>query len=113
MEYFCKTCKKKYASYQSLWNHNNTFHKDTKTDTILKKPVVFVCKTCKQEFTNRQTKWRHEKKCFKPNEPNNIITKVDEIETNLSKIADIQSQTLQLLKQIIQPQKSIKMIKNK
>jgi len=28
MEYFCKKCNKKYASYKSLWFHNYKFHKD-------------------------------------------------------------------------------------
>ena len=27
--YFCNICNKKYASYQSIWNHNNKFHKAT------------------------------------------------------------------------------------
>ena len=27
---FCNICNKKYASYQSLWNHNKKFHKATK-----------------------------------------------------------------------------------
>ncbi len=117
MEYFCNICKKQYASYQSLWNHNNTFHKNIKTNETTKKPLLFACKTCKQEFTNRQTKWRHEKKCIKPKETNNIKNQMEQIEkqTNdienqmeqiknqMVKLTDIQLITLQTIEQIIQP----------
>ena len=26
--YYCSICNKKYASYQSIWNHNKKFHRD-------------------------------------------------------------------------------------
>ena len=90
MEYYCKNCNKKYASYKSLWFHNYKFHKDDvtldvtdvtenskknskKSENIKKnrknvtKNVTkcnnFVCNNCNSSFNNRQSKWRHEKNC--------------------------------------------------
>ena len=34
--YFCNTCNKKYASYQSLWNHNKKFHRDKEITNVEK-----------------------------------------------------------------------------
>ena len=87
MEYYCKKCDKKYASYKSLWFHNYKFHKDDVTSTVTdvtenskknsencenikknRKNVtknVTKCNNCNSSFNNRQSRWRHEKNCIK------------------------------------------------
>ena len=57
-----------YSSYQSLWNHNNTFHKKKEEVKIENKD--HSCKICSKKFNNRQTKWRHEKTCSDSNQQN-------------------------------------------
>ncbi len=84
MDYFCKKCNKQYASYQSFWNHNNSFHKDNKENKG--KSKVYVCKNCLCEFTNRQTKWRHEKTCKKENETVILKSKIEQIEKDVEKL---------------------------
>jgi hypothetical protein len=93
MEYFCKVCKKKYASYKSLWFHNNKYHKETVVQEITTKEIPVVqnvvenvvlkneevnddckkCKKCGKTFCDRVYRWRHEKKCS----INNTINKTD------------------------------------
>ena len=34
MSYNCNECKKKYSSYNSLWNHNKKFHINKSTIEI-------------------------------------------------------------------------------
>ena len=75
----CKICNKYYASYKSLWNHNNKFHpdKDTKCSlnvvksdhdsshsVVINQPNT-NCKYCNKIFQNRSNRWRHEKTCSK------------------------------------------------
>ena len=74
MEYFCKKCNKQYASYQSLWNHKNTFHIQKEKE---KKEKEHICKFCYKEFNNRQTKWRHEKTCNHHNETSELKNKIE------------------------------------
>jgi len=112
MEYYCIGCKKKYASYKSLWFHNYKFHKTpvthnvtnvTKDDKYVTKNDIYVtnnvtnvtnnllkCKKCNEIFNNRQTKWRHEKKC-KVDEDN----KLKEIENNI-KMKELETEVLKL-----------------
>ena len=100
MEYFCKVCKKKYASYKSLWYHNNKYHKPDVNDdvNVSEKPVNvssiktsmfdneeeynYRCSKCNKPFKFRQGKWSHEKIC-KENEV--IIEKNKESEIELMK----------------------------
>ncbi len=84
MDYFCETCQKQYASYQSFWNHNNTFHKKQKKE----KKSVFACNMCNKEFSNRQTKWRHEKSCVKNNETDILKNKIEQIEKQMEKLKE-------------------------
>jgi hypothetical protein len=70
MEFYCNICNKKYKSYQSLWKHNNTFHKK------LKKEKEYLCIKCNKEFNNRQNKFHHQNKC-------NIIQKNNEEVANI------------------------------
>lgn len=87
--YICKICKKEYASYQSLWNHNNSFHKKEEIKTDNKE---HSCKMCNKKFNNRQTKWRHEKICNDNNQHNinniniQIPKEVSLIQTQYDKI---------------------------
>lgn len=81
MEYICNICNKQYKSYQSIWNHNNKYHKEychpklpfchlegenVTHDVIiynkeeqLKK--VIKCDKCNKIFKTRQSKSRHQK----------------------------------------------------
>ena len=78
MEYKCLECKKNYASYKSLWNHNSKFHKVEVVENVVKvennvvndvvKNVVKnikknKCKNCNKELSDRISRWRHEKTC--------------------------------------------------
>jgi hypothetical protein len=89
MEYKCLECKKNYASYKSLWNHNSKFHKVEVVENVVKvennvvndvvKNVVEnikknKCKNCNKELSDRISRWRHEKTC------DNNITKDDKID---------------------------------
>jgi hypothetical protein len=87
--YRCNICNKYYKTRQSLWNHNNRYHKDDNNhisdrndydvnfnlnsvhfdnhldnhnDDLSK---IYKCKKCKKEFNNYQNRWRHEKNCKK------------------------------------------------
>jgi hypothetical protein len=68
-KYSCNICNKKYASSNSLWNHNKKFHTKIASDVGLQNPngvlvpTVNNCKFCKKSFNNRQNKYRHEKIC--------------------------------------------------
>jgi hypothetical protein len=56
MEYFCKHCDKKYKSYQSLWNHNNKFHKDLHIMIINDNKIrPFYCSYCNIGFTRNSS----------------------------------------------------------
>jgi hypothetical protein len=77
----CDICKKNYKSYQSLWNHNNKFHKkddntyiipdntyiipDNTLSLIDKKSLEtkYECDNCNRYFNNYQNRWKHIKKC--------------------------------------------------
>ena len=65
----CNICKKTYASYKSLWNHNKKFHKPNVTENVtnvtenvtnVTENVTNVtenvnkCKLCNKAFKNRQ-----------------------------------------------------------
>lgn len=68
MEYKCLICNKNYKSYQSIWNHNNKFHKNenitiTKTDNNINK--AFICKHCNKTFTTNYRLNTHIKKSCK------------------------------------------------
>ena len=76
MEYFCKICKKKYASYKSLWFHNSKYH-ITKSipecapekiplpncDQTLVTNSSNSCSICSKLLSNRHSRWRHEQTC--------------------------------------------------
>ena len=78
--YFCNICNKKYASYQSLWNHTKKFHKsnellnnknispnnekNTSTKFIQKSSIEkFQCIYCKKFYKNSSSKSFHMKSC--------------------------------------------------
>jgi len=93
MEYKCLECKKNYASYKSLWNHNSKFHKvesnqtnnhqadygnhDNNQKSSLKVDGL-ICKKCNKHFTFKQNRWRHERTCdmFEDKILNNNINEV-------------------------------------
>ena len=93
--HICKTCKKSYASYKSLWNHNKKYHP---TDNTIVSPNVssnvssntLKCKYCYCIFIHRSSKSRHEKKCLEINpliKENNLLKKeLGDIKNKITKI---------------------------
>ncbi len=84
MEFTCKKCNKKYASYQSFWNHNKKFHSD---EIIKCSDDSYKCDRCNKILASRQSKWKHMKtsKVIKDIEPkiiNNNITNNGTINNN-------------------------------
>ena len=99
MEYKCNICNKNYKSYQSLWNHNFKFHKNTNTNVYNSLKISIqntnntsddnsICKYCDKKLSNRQSRWRHEKICDKnkstDNKQSEIYNKQNIIITNLT-----------------------------
>ena len=84
---FCNICNKKYTSYQSIWNHNNKFHKDSianhKDSTTNSKDIInsnniinndlkyieklsiprLQCGYCEKFYKSIKTKSFHMKSC--------------------------------------------------
>jgi len=60
MDFNCKSCNKKYGSYQSLWNHNKKFHNNQNINDH-----QYNCENCNKNLSSRQSKWRHLKICKK------------------------------------------------
>ncbi len=104
MDYICKTCNKKYKSYQSLWNHNHKYHNtndnhcdnhnnhsdnhvnnhNNHSDNLIKNSITkkYCCGKCDKEFSQFQNRWRHEKSCKETNnnQNNNDNLKLEIIE---------------------------------
>jgi hypothetical protein len=74
--YICNICNKKYASSNSLWNHNKKFH-NTPVNTLVNNAVNTVnnmvntvnsnnksiqCENCTKIFKSKQAKYLHKKK---------------------------------------------------
>ena len=89
--YVCKICKKQYASYQSLWNHNKKKH------YIEIEEKEHICKYCNKSLSCRQSKWRHEKTCN-----NNIQKNTNSINIHLSK-DEVQPVIQPVIQPITQP----------
>jgi len=86
MEYYCETCKKTYASYQSLWIHNKKYHKEQtqSKENANESNNKNKCVYCNKIFTYYQSKWRHEKKCEKQNITNDLVNKIKRIEKEMN-----------------------------
>ena len=63
MSYHCKECEKIYSSYKSLWNHNNKFHENRKTE-ITEESNIYECRICSKEYKHFQSRHTHEKTCI-------------------------------------------------
>ncbi len=91
MEFTCKKCNKKYASYQSFWNHNKKFHSD---EIIKCSDDSYKCDRCNKILASRQSKWRHMKTCkvIKDIEPkiinNNTVIINNYNNDNISYVSD-------------------------
>lgn len=102
MDYNCIICNKQYKSYQSLWNHNNKFHK--KINIVVYNSLKTgiqndhndnptensKCKYCNKKLSNRQSRWRHEKICDKNNNINNAIL-LEHIKNLTNKITQLEN----------------------
>ena len=98
-KHICKICEFQYKSRQSLWNHNNKFHKndnninqqdtDDKNNNIKKQDTNdnLVCKFCNKTFSFIQSRWRHMKTCKKKENYNLLqksYEKINELEIKLT-----------------------------
>ena len=70
MEYNCKTCKRNYSSYQSLWIHNKKYHNadnHKQPQPIHKTPPIptnnLLCKYCNKIFSRIDSLNRHYNSC--------------------------------------------------
>jgi len=111
MEYNCKKCNKKYASYKSLWFHNFKYHKiEVNTEILLhhtkipKNPIKHKCKNCNIIFSRKDSLTRHNKtnKCIKITLENN-----NKIEVLEKKMAEYKAETERLKSKKINPNKDI------
>jgi hypothetical protein len=113
-EYKCNICNKKYASKQSLWNHNHKYHlpNDNKKQTIdnihdNKKQTIDnihdnkkqtfndinnnrICKFCNNVFSHRNSRWKHEQKCKVKSNDDQIMELKKEINELKEKINNTQ-----------------------
>lgn len=100
MEYYCNICEKKYASYKSLWKHNNTFHKIDVVENVINvtktllpkcvpKSTQEKCKFCEKTLANRHSRWRHEKICKDKNE-DKLIVKENEMKELKNKVIQLE-----------------------
>ena len=114
-DFYCKTCKKYYASYQSLWIHNKKFHncngknnstdiskycKDTSNDckdtsNTSKDIKFYICKYCQNKYKHNQTRWTHEQKCNNKNKPIDNNNKLEKIEKENTEIKNMIKELLQ------------------
>lgn len=95
MNLTCDICNKNYKSSQSLWNHNNRFHKKITNELIISSDTSsdinltnkYNCDLCTRQFNNRQNKYKHEKICIKKDENYKIQIKylLDEVKKLKSK----------------------------
>ena len=112
INFYCKVCKKDYASYQSLWIHNKKFHKNptsfltqntsilTQNTSILTQntsilPQKNSCVHCKKILSRHDNLKRHEKTCKKKT---NDISQTELIKNTVREIlsqAKIHPKTLQ------------------
>ena len=80
--YFCNTCNKKYASYQSLWNHNKKFHRDkelTNSNQLLT--------NSNQILTNRNQILTNNRQIL--TNSSQLLTNSNQITLNCKKINDV------------------------
>ena len=109
--YKCNLCNKNYSSYQSLWNHNNNFHNNDKTNINNKS---LTCDLCNKLFKTRSSKSIHKKKCLNKNN-NQIevlkeITKQRELDIK-EKELDIKQKELEIKLQLIEEEKELLKLK--
>ena len=117
VDFSCNICNKIYASYKSLWNHRNKFHKTVCIQTSenvknvkenvknVKENVKNVknvkenvkksltCEFCYKTFNNRPAKCIHKKTC-KPNH-----TEINEVETLKNTVNELKNQVALLVKE--------------
>ena len=84
MDYFCKICNKKYASYKSLWFHNYKYHKIDSHTEITPPPTEIPpnntikiqnkCNNCNIIFSRKDSLTRHIKIT---SDNNNKIEKIE------------------------------------
>ena len=75
MSHVCNFCNKSYSSYQSLWNHNKTYHVTEKKIARQLKDPYYYCDKCNGKFVNKYTLQSHKKlnKCSIIQQPNQQI----------------------------------------
>ena len=116
-KYTCNICNKEYKSPQSIWNHKNKLHPqsksyishDSKSSVSQSKSIVdeskpeieinkkYKCKFCSNEYIFKQSKWKHEQKC---NNKVNIENLIKQNEEKDKQIEDIIQDNKQMKKSL-------------
>ncbi len=97
MSFLCEPCNKNYKSYQSLWNHNNKFHKNNKLEQPNKKIQNNICNNCNKKFTTKKNLIYHTTNvCHSSNED----TSAKIIESNNKKTSMLEKQIEKLHQKI-------------
>ena len=108
-DFHCKTCKKYYSSYQSLWIHNKKFHtnnihhnnnntqhnnNNTQHNNNINESD-YICKYCNKIYKHQQSKSRHEKDC-------KIKLKNNDIKNNVKKLEQENIEIKNILKELLE-----------
>ncbi len=109
VDFACKVCNKKYASYKSWWNHNNKFHISKLKNVELnvenvelnfKKNKSLTCELCNKIFNLRSTKSHHKKTCKIINNKINTFEQLEEKNKELENtINEIKKQVSLIIKE--------------
>ena len=84
MEFSCKSCIKKYSSYQSLWLHNKKYHVNNKKFTYNNNINGVICEFCNRNFSNKYSIKKHIKTCDIKKEKELINTQINiPVNTNI------------------------------
>ena len=106
MEYKCLECKKPYASYKSLWNHNAKYHKENNTKITPLTPdhppkphqkhQENLCTLCDIVFSRKDALTRHINK----NRCKNIEIKNDKIDKIEKENEEMKRENLEIKKEM-------------
>ncbi len=114
-EYKCNICNKKYASKQSLWNHNHKYHdnnisqKSAKNQpniqptSVKNQPIIIQsvldtkysileCKYCNKSYKHIQSRWKHEQKCKVKSNDDQIMELKKELTNEIKEVRELKEQ---------------------
>jgi hypothetical protein len=93
MTFRCSTCNKNYKSYQSLWKHNYTFHKNNNFQIIEHQTDVnyksYICSFCSKNYTRSDNLKRHQLTCLHKNQNEKEVCQ-DQIKKLIQRIENLE-----------------------